>query len=157
MNVIALVNKIPNHVAFVLQDRGQSMHTFQALKLFELLKTICHKITKVLHHITKSSAAPLIALHAMPIHRKFSSTKIQFACYMWIVFVMDCISHIYLILRSRLHKISFREQLFGKTKFCSIFGTEDLFFFLVLQSQGSKLFAEHQTGTTLFYPPRSSH
>ncbi len=33
---------------------------------------------------------------------------------MWIVFVMDCISHIYLILRSRLHKISFREQLLGK-------------------------------------------
>ncbi len=155
MNVIALVNKIPNHVAFVLQDRGQSMYTFQALKLFELLKTICHKITKELHHIAKTSAAPLIALHAM--HRKFSSTENLFACYMWIVFVMDCISHIYLIQRSRLHKISFRELLFGKTKFCSIFGTEDIFFFLVLQSQGSKLFAEHQTDTTLFYPPRSSH
>lgn len=65
----------------------------------------------------------------MLIHRKFSSTKILFACYMWIVFVMDCISHIYLILRSRLHKISFREQLFGKTKFCSIFGIQDMFFF----------------------------
>lgn len=98
------------------------MHTFQA-KRFEFLKTICHKITTELHHITKTSA--LIALHAMPIHRKFS-----FACYMWIVFVMDCISHIYLILRSRLHKISFREQLFGKTKFCSIFGIEDMFSFL---------------------------
>ncbi len=65
----------------------------------------------------------------MLIHRKFSSTKILFACYMWIVFVMDCISHIYLILRSRLHKISFGEQLFGKTKFCSIFGIQDMFFF----------------------------
>lgn len=68
----------------------------------------------------------------MLIHRKFSSTKILFACYMWIVFVMDCISHIYLILRSRLHKISFREQLYGKTKFCSIFGIQDMFFFSLL-------------------------
>ncbi len=109
------------------------MYTFQA-KLFELLKTICHKITKELHHIAKTSAAPLIALHA--IHRKFSSTKMMFVCYMWIVFVMDAF----------LIYISFEEVDCTKSVLENIY----------LGKQSSAVFLEQRIWFSfLFYNPRA--